>query len=107
MPISSATTVLVMLALSSSIVHAADDVGATRSAPADVIGESPNVTFDSVFRQNVDEATVISSRDRAPIGHRQPRIRDIPATTELSPLELGLRREDEILDRKITICRGC
>lgn len=43
----------------------------------------------------------------APIGHRQPRPRDIPEATQLSPLELELRRLDEEIDRKLIICRGC
>ena len=43
---------------------------------------------------------------RAPIGHRQPRLIDIPAA-ELSPFDRALRQEDERIDRKIVICRGC
>ena len=44
---------------------------------------------------------------RAPIGHRQPRPIDIPAAAELSPSDRALRQEDERVDRKIVICRGC
>jgi hypothetical protein len=43
---------------------------------------------------------------RAPIGHRQPRPIDIPAA-ELSPFDRALRQEDERIDSKIVICRGC
>jgi hypothetical protein len=43
---------------------------------------------------------------QAPVGHRQPRPIDIP-TTELSPSDRALRLEDESIDRKIVICRGC
>jgi len=43
---------------------------------------------------------------RAPIDHRQPRSIDIPAA-ELSPSDRALRQEDEDIDRKIVICRGC
>ena len=43
---------------------------------------------------------------RAPIGHRQPRPIDIPAA-ELSPFDRALRQEDERIDRKMVICRGC
>ena len=43
---------------------------------------------------------------QAPIGHRQPRPIDIPAA-ELSPSDRALRQEDESIDRKIVICRGC
>ena len=43
---------------------------------------------------------------QAPIGHRQPRPIDIPAA-ELSPFDRALRQEDERIDSKILICRGC
>ena len=43
---------------------------------------------------------------RAPIGHRQPRPIDIPAA-ELSLFDRALRQEDERIDSKIVICRGC
>src|ERR1700754_2643732 len=44
-------------------------------------------------------ATVVPAPRQAPVGHRQPRTSDIPATT-LSPLDLELRREDQMIDRK-------
>jgi hypothetical protein len=44
---------------------------------------------------------------QAPIGHRQPRASDVPDNTESSPTDLELRRLDEEIDRKLTICRGC
>ena len=43
---------------------------------------------------------------QAPIGHRQPRPIDIPAA-ELSLFDRALRQEDERIDSKIVICRGC
>ena len=43
---------------------------------------------------------------RAPIGHRQPRPIDIPAA-ELSPFDRALRQQDQRIDSKIVICRGC
>jgi len=65
------------------------------------------------IRRN-DRAVELSRRDdtmppprQAPVGHRQPRIGDVPAVTQLSPLDLELKREDERIDRKIIICRGC
>lgn len=42
-----------------------------------------------------------------PNGHRQPRPCDIPETVELSPIDRELRREDEKVDKKLIICRGC
>ncbi|MCG2628872.1 hypothetical protein L6654_19745 [Bradyrhizobium sp. WYCCWR 13023] len=42
----------------------------------------------------------------APVGHRQPHISDVPATS-MGPLDF-LDQEDAIIDRKISgICRGC
>ena len=42
----------------------------------------------------------------APIGHRQPHVADVPATT-MGPLDF-LDQEDANVDRKIAgICRGC
>jgi hypothetical protein len=40
----------------------------------------------------------------APVGHRQPRAADIPASTSQQIID----QEDAIVDRKISnICRGC
>jgi hypothetical protein len=44
---------------------------------------------------------------RAPIGHRQPRPGDIPADAALSPSDRALRQEDDRVDNKLVICRGC
>jgi hypothetical protein len=42
----------------------------------------------------------------APVGHRQPRAADIPASLSLSRQTLD--QEDAYVDRKIrNICRGC
>jgi hypothetical protein len=41
----------------------------------------------------------------APVGHRQPRAREVPPQ---SPSELErLTAEDAAIDRKLIICRGC
>jgi hypothetical protein len=43
----------------------------------------------------------------APIGHRQPRLSDVPAEKTLDPND-PLSKENAALDRKIkSICRGC
>ena len=49
---------------------------------------------------------MMSSPGQAPVGHRQPRTSDIPAV-EPSRSDIELRREDELIDRKLIICRGC
>jgi hypothetical protein len=41
----------------------------------------------------------------APVGHRQPQVRDVPSQNP-SDLE-RLTEEDAAVDRKLTICRGC
>jgi hypothetical protein len=42
---------------------------------------------------------------QAPIGHRQPRAKDLPPVIGEN---LGARsREDEAIDRKLQICRDC
>jgi hypothetical protein len=41
----------------------------------------------------------------APVGHRQPHVRDVPSQ---NPGDLErLTDEDAAVDRKLTICRGC
>jgi hypothetical protein len=54
-----------------------------------------------------DPAKFASLFRQAPVGHRQPRQSDVPETTQLSPDDLELRRLDEEIDRKLTICRDC
>ncbi len=44
----------------------------------------------------------------APVGHRQPRIDEVPSEKNLSNPNDPAGREDAALDRKIkSICRGC
>jgi hypothetical protein len=74
---------------SSSAIAGGDSL-ATGSLGHDDVPEN----FASMFRQ-------------APVGHRQPRQRDVPETTQLSPSDFELRRLDEEIDGKLTICRGC
>jgi hypothetical protein len=49
--------------------------------------------------------TSINEIRQAPIGHRQPGAKDVPPWTEDN---IGTRSpEDEMLDRKLRICRDC
>jgi hypothetical protein len=43
----------------------------------------------------------------APVGHRQPRAADIPATTDKSPAEQHVEKLQKEGDKKLNICRGC
>jgi hypothetical protein len=46
--------------------------------------------------------------NEAPVGHRQPRIGDVPDEKNLSNPNDQANKEDAELDRKIkSICRGC
>src|SRR5262245_9537245 len=45
-----------------------------------------------------DTASIMQPR-QTPIGHRQPRVSDIPAATQLSPLDGELRQEDEKIEQ--------
>ena len=45
---------------------------------------------------------------QAPVGHRQPRVSDVPSEKNLSDPNDTLSKENRDLDRKIkSICRGC
>jgi hypothetical protein len=88
--ISSARVVVAMVMWASApIVHAAEN--ADRSSSGGI---------------NRSAAAIMPPPMQAPVGHRQPRVSDIPATT-LSPFDLELRRENALVNQRIIICRGC
>ena len=44
----------------------------------------------------------------APVGHRQPRVGDLPSEKSISDPNDPLSKENQALDKKIkSICRGC
>ena len=44
----------------------------------------------------------------APVGHRQPRVDQVPSEKNLSDPNNPANKEDQALDRKIkSICKGC
>ncbi|MDA9467998.1 hypothetical protein XH87_26050 [Bradyrhizobium sp. CCBAU 53415] len=43
----------------------------------------------------------------APVGHHQPSRADAPQSGSLSAWEREQQRRDQMLDRKLIICRGC
>ena len=48
------------------------------------------------------------STPQAPVGHRQPRVGDVPNEKNLSDPNDPLSKENQALDKKIKrICRGC
>jgi hypothetical protein len=53
--------------------------------------------------KNSDKSTI-----QAPVGHRQPRVGDVPNEKNLSDPNDALSKENAALDKKIkSICRGC
>ena len=43
----------------------------------------------------------------APVGHRQPRLSEVPQADAVSAWERKQQQLDRELDRKLIICRGC
>ena len=57
----------------------------------------------STVSKNADKPSA-----QAPVGHRQPRVGDVPNEKNLSDPNDALSKENAALDRKIkSICRGC
>jgi hypothetical protein len=53
-------------------------------------------------------ATSSAPGREAPIGHRQPRVGDLPSEKNLNDPNDPLSKENALLDKKIkSICRGC
>lgn len=74
----------------------AQTVGVAKSPTASVIATTPLKPMQD------SRSTPVGI---APIGRRQPRLRDLPFAA-ISELE-RLSAEDRALDRKLMICRGC
>ena len=89
-----AIKIVTILALLSSRDAMAQTVGLARPSAGSTTAAGPPSL--------VQETRLINE---APVGHRQPRARDVPSQ---SPSELErLTREDAAIDRKLVICRGC
>ena len=43
----------------------------------------------------------------APVGHRQPQLADVPQQGAVSGWEREQQQDEQELDRKLIICRGC
>jgi hypothetical protein len=70
-------------------------------------GETIGAVGTSTTSARASEVASLGKEARlnTPIGHRQPRVRDVPSE-DASVLE-HLSEEDRVLDRKLVICRGC
>jgi hypothetical protein len=78
-----------------------------REALAQTMGlaQSPTESMTATATLKPTQDSRSTSVGLAPIGHRQPRVRDLPfeAVSELERLSA----EDSTVDRKLMICRGC
>lgn len=80
-----------------------------------VVAMSLLVAFGSAgFAQTGSKGTGTSGQSAgsgvlpAPVGHRQPRVSDVPSEKNLSDPNNPVNKEDAALDKKIkSICRGC
>jgi hypothetical protein len=78
----------------------------SRGAIAETVGPArSSVVSSSTAARPLSLAQRTRLIDEAPVGHRQPRARDVPPQ---SPTEIErLAPEDAAIDRKLVICRGC
>jgi hypothetical protein len=53
------------------------------------------------------EIPVTQSAWPAPVGHRQPRAEDVPASMQPSSFDHKQQRLDKFFGRKLMICRDC
>ncbi len=85
---------VVLLALLGSRATIAQTTGNARSP----VGSSSS-TVSPMLAQNM------RSIGGAPVGHRQPHVRDVPSENASDLEHIG--EEDAAVDRKLNICRGC
>jgi hypothetical protein len=78
------------------------------SAALVVLIGGPAAIAQSGGSSSVPKNSGASSNRQGPVGHRQPRVSDVPSEKNLSDPNDPLSRENAALDRKIrSICRGC
>jgi hypothetical protein len=85
-------------------------IGSTASQqPRQVVvgrGTAAAMAFAPSFRPSIAGKETTTRPWSAPLGHRQPRVADVPKTTSVS--QDALDQEDANVDRKISgVCRGC
>jgi hypothetical protein len=74
-----------------------------RPATAQTVGETPAGSASPTVSSPLAHET--RWLGGAPIGHRQPRVADVPAQNAGNLEQLSA--EDVRIDRKLSICRGC
>lgn len=76
-----------------------------RAAAAQTAAPAPSSLASVIVPVASSQLPNAGMAGRAPIGHRQPRMRDVPAE---NPDDLERRDEEDVkIDRKLIICRGC
>ena len=89
-----------------SQVSARSDEGRNRGGHAHFKHTARESAIPSLLQTDV-ASQLASLPFSAPVGHRQPRAVDIHMDAELSPDQVRLQHENDAVDRKLTICRGC
>jgi hypothetical protein len=73
-----------------------------------LIAGPPAIAQTGATKPGGSPSTSLGNPWPAPVGHRQPRIDEVPPEKNLGNPNNPLNREDAALDRKIkSICRGC
>src|SRR5262249_3287275 len=78
-----------------------------RTTPALVLLLAVSVPGAGAAGQVAAARPVIEVAWPAPVGHFQPRARDIPVGVYASPEQAEQDAQDRALDEKLKICRGC
>jgi hypothetical protein len=89
---------IVLLAMFGSRVTIAQTVGSVTSSAQSASATVPSLRGPTLLTQN-------TRLTGAPVGHRQPRARDVPSESPGDLEHIG--EEDAAVDRKLNICRGC
>lgn len=84
---------IVLLAMFGSRATIAQTIGSATSS-----AHSASATVTPLLAENARSIG-------APVGHRQPRARDVPSENPGDLDHIG--EEDAAVDRKLNICRGC
>jgi hypothetical protein len=76
---------------------------------AALLGAAPAGAQDAQHKRSTETtgSAIAAGVPPAPVGHRQPRVSDIPADTQPTPTEAQQLQRDRELDKKLWICRGC
>jgi hypothetical protein len=78
-----------------------------RPTPVLVLLLALSITHDRVAAQVPAARPVMEVAWPAPVGHFQPRARDIPLSVLAPPERVEQDASDRLLDEKLKICRGC